>query len=504
MSTRGFQARCFISFSAGLLSAFGFAPVSFWPVTIVGIMALMAAADGVQARRQLLCLGSAFGFGQSVLGLHWLAQAFHYQAGLPEWAGWLAVPLLAAYLGVFPALALAFANWLTPDRTILRILAFPAAWIMFEWSRGWLLTGFAWNPLGVIWIDVPVIAQLGQWVGAIGLSGLSVALAGLLLQSLQTHRLLFILQIAALVFAQISPRAESPGSNERGQARVRVVQPNIGQDEKWQSDRLRQHRQSLLALSGKPRRDGITRLIFWPEAAVPEELDQAPHIRQLLAEILGPQDLLLTGGVDVARKPGGEATTATNSMFVIDSKAAIVARYDKAHLVPFGEYVPAFAKWMGLSRFVAGAVEFREGPGPRSVTLPGLPKVAVNICYEMTFPAGVIDPTDRPAFIFNPSNDAWFGSWGPPQHLAQARLRAIEEGLPVIRSTSTGISAIIRNDGSVLSSLPLGTVGYIDADLPPPGLPTLFSRSGHWSALGVAGLAIVGAAMLRRRRRPKS
>ena len=240
--------------------------------------------------------------------------------------------------------------------------------------------------------------------------------------------------------------------------------------------------------------DGRARLVFWPEAAIAEEIERTPHVRKELADMLGPQDLLLTGGIAIEQIAGGGASTATNSMFVIGSNAEIVARYDKAHLVPFGEYVPSFVKWTGLDRLAAGAVEFREGSGPRSLTLPGLPKVAVNICYEMTFPGKVVDPRDRPHFIFNPSNDAWFGRWGPPQHLAQARLRAIEEGLPVIRSTSTGISAIIRNDGSVESSLPLGTAGYIDADLPPPGLPTLFSRWGHWPALGVAGLAIVGAA----------
>lgn len=279
------------------------------------------------------------------------------------------------------------------------------------------------------------------------------------------------------------------------------MQPNIGQDEKWRSDLSRRHRQTLLALSGSPRRDGGTRFIFWPEAAIAEEIDRAPHIRQQLAEILGSHDLLLTGGIAITREPGGEATAATNSMFVINSKAEIVARYDKAHLVPFGEYVPPFAKWLGFNRFASGAVEFKEGLGPRSLALPGLPKVAVNICYEMIFPGKVVDPADRPAFIFNPSNDAWFGHWGPPQHLAQARLRAIEEGLPVIRSTSTGISAIIRKDGSVASSIPLGTAGFIDADLPPPGPPTFFSLWGHWLALTMAGLAILGAAFQRRRRR---
>lgn len=501
MSSRRFQAICLISLSAGLLSSLGFAPVSFWPVTIMGIMALMAVADGLRCRRQIFCVGWAFGFGQSALSIHWLAQAFQYQASLPDWTGWAAVLVLSGYLALFPALALTFARWLAPDGPAFRLLAFPGAWVLAEWSRGWLFTGFAWNPLGVIWIDVPIVAEIAGWIGATGLSGLTVALAGSLLQSARSHRLFLGLQIAVLVFVAIAPRPASPSGAKTVGTRVRIVQPNIGQDEKWQGDLSRRHRRTLLALSGRPRGDDLARLIFWPEAAIAEEIERAPHIRKELAAMLGPRDLLLTGGIAIEQLAGGGTPTATNSMFVVDSNAEIVVRYDKTHLVPFGEYVPSFAKWTGLDRFAAGAVEFREGAGPRSLVLPGLPKVAVNICYEMTFPGKVVDPADRPGFIFNPSNDAWFGRWGPPQHLAQARLRAIEEGLPVIRSTSTGISAIIRNDGSVASSIPLDTAGAIDADLPPSGLPTLFSRWGHWLALTMAGLAILGAAFKRRRRR---
>lgn len=176
MFSRKVQARCLFSLFAGLLSSLGFAPVSFWPVTIMGIMALMAAADGVRCRPEIFCVGWAFGFGQSALSLHWLAQAFQYQTSLPSWTGGAAVLVLAGYLALYPALALTFAKWVARDGATFRMLAFPAAWVLAEWSRGWLFTGFAWNPLGVIWIDVPIIAEIAGWVGATGLSGLTVAL----------------------------------------------------------------------------------------------------------------------------------------------------------------------------------------------------------------------------------------------------------------------------------------------------------------------------------------
>ena len=477
--------------------------MSFWPATIVGLVVLLAAAEGSRNKVHSFAIGWAFGFGQAVVSFNWLAQSFEYQSGLPQWTGLLAVPLLSAYLAVFPALALMAARWVGPGHATFRVLAFPGAWVILEWARGWLFTGFPWNPLGAIWIDVPVVAQSAQWVGALGLSGLTALLAGSLFHFWRSHPATFSMQIAALLLVHHMGRenATEEGSSE---LRVRVVQPNTGQDEKWRADLAQQQREKLLALSGNPRGDGKTRLIFWPEAAIADDVERTQQTKLQMAKILGPKDLLLTGAVTLTAGSSRQAPYATNSMFVIDSNATVLARYDKAHLVPFGEYVPAFAKWLGLSRFAAGSVDFKQGAGPGTLTLPGLPKIGVDICYEIIFPGNVTDPVDRPAFIFNPSNDAWFGRWGPPQHLVQARLRAIEEGLPVIRSTPTGISAIIRKDGSVAAQIPLNTPGYIEGDLPPAGEPTVFSRHGHLVAMSFALLAMAAALIIGLRHRGRS
>jgi apolipoprotein N-acyltransferase len=177
----------------------------------------------------------------------------------------------------------------------------------------------------------------------------------------------------------------------------------------------------------------------------------------------------------------------------ITAEGEIVGRYDKAHLVPYGEYLPMrpLLSAIGVSQLAPGEGDTLEGPGPRNLSLPGWGTMGVQVCYEIIFSGEVIDPAHRPDFLFNPSNDAWFGAWGPPQHLAQARLRAAEEGVPVIRSTPTGISAVIDARGNLVASLPWRTAGAIDADLPPPGTATLFSRVGNLIPLSLAFLLLV-------------
>ncbi|WP_313804545.1 apolipoprotein N-acyltransferase, partial [Sphingobium sp.] len=234
-------------------------------------------------------------------------------------------------------------------------------------------------------------------------------------------------------------------------------------------------------------------LIFWPEAAIPAYLDLEPDWRARLASLLGPGDLLMTGATKVYFKQvakGGVIENAlagaNNSLWIVTPGAGLLGRYDKSHLVPYGEYLPMrqILQPIGLSRLVPGDVDYWPGPGPQSLTLPatlGRPelKMGVQICYEIIFSGQVVDEAHRPAFLFNPSNDAWFGSWGPVQHLAQARLRALEEGLPIIRSTPTGISAVVDARGHVLSSIGHHRAGFLDTALPPSLPPTLFSRLGN-------------------------
>ena len=199
---------------------------------------------------------------------------------------------------------------------------------------------------------------------------------------------------------------------------------------------------------------------------------------------------------------------ANNSLWVLSGRGQLLGRYDKAHLVPYGEYLPMrpLLSAIGLSRLVPGDVDFWAGPGPRTLALPGGEgrgplKMGVQLCYEIIFSGQVVDPGDRPDFLFNPSNDAWFGSWGPPQHLAQARMRAIEEGVPVIRSTPTGISALVDPGGRIVARIPHGQAGAFDAALPRAQAPTLFSRGGNLIPLGLALILLVSGVAIGRRSR---
>jgi apolipoprotein N-acyltransferase len=242
-----------------------------------------------------------------------------------------------------------------------------------------------------------------------------------------------------------------------------------------------------------------------------EDDAEAARARRRIATLLGPNDIVLTGADKLfseTKKTGPVIEKrwvgAANSVFALNAKGTILARYDKAHLVPYGEYLPMrpFLSAIGLSRLVPGDLDFWPGPGPRTLDLgTGKPRVGLQICYEIIFSGEVVDPQQRPDFIFNPSNDAWFGSWGPPQHLAQARLRAIEEGLPVIRSTPTGISAIIDADGRVLKRLPYQQPGYLEGIVPAAMAPTLFSGFGNILSLGLGFfLGLAGIALCRRLR----
>ena len=248
---------------------------------------------------------------------------------------------------------------------------------------------------------------------------------------------------------------------------------------------------------------------------MPAILDLEPHWRDRLAAVLGPNELLMTGGLklyyEFQDKNGFRETVLTganNSLWVLTPDSRLIGRYDKAHLVPYGEYLPmrGLLQPLGLSRLVPGDADFWPGPGPQTLELPGAGgrpplKMGVQICYEIIFSGHVLEEKDRPDFLFNPSNDAWFGSWGPPQHLAQARLRALEEGMPIIRSTPTGISAVIRPDGALLAKLPLAKAGYLDTFLPQKQAPTPFSRMGNLASFLFAALIFLSAIALRRQSR---
>lgn len=485
---------------AGFIAATGFEPLKLWPVTLACFALLIALTQSAPDRRSAFCRGWLFGVGHFTLGLNWIAHAFTFQDAMPHWFGYGAVVLLSLYLAVYPGLATLAAWWLgnrllshrRRDASLHFILLFAAVWLASEYLRAFVFTGFAWNPLGVTLLPTG-IAIASTLIGTYGVGALAILASGSILLALRRRfrpALLTTLPLCGLAaWGLLAPAPQAPA----GAPRIRVVQPNIGQDEKYSPEMEQAHFRTLTILSGTPR--PAPRLIFWPEAAIPAYLDMEPEWRARLAGLLGPGDLLMTGATKVYFQPvekNGHAENmlagANNSLFIVTPDATLAGRYDKAHLVPYGEYLPmrGILQPMGLSRLVPGDVDFWPGPGPQSLTLPatlGRPelRMGVQICYEIIFSGQVIDAGNRPSFLFNPSNDAWFGSWGPVQHLAQARLRAIEEGMPIIRSTPTGISAVIDARGKVLSALGLGRAGFLDSTLPSTLPPTLFSRLGNWA-----------------------
>lgn len=516
---------------AGAVSALGFAPWSLWPVTLICFVLLIHLIAQAGSGRRAFTTAWLFGVGHFSIGNQWIAVAFTFQAAMPIWLGYFAVVALALFLAIYPALAAWGAWWLskrtvsdTPSTTLPLILAFSGCWIIAEWLRSWVFTGFAWNPLAVI--SISGFAAPATWIGTYGQSGLIILFCGLLMLLLkQQWRHSSIIGCAvALVFitfivGNLGRDVDFGVRNKRPDLpTLTIVQPNISQADKYAPgyDAINFSR---LAMNSRPLPDQGPRLLFWPEAAIPDYLeegyplryyqfqpgDSAAGARRRLTTLMGEGDVLVTGANRLVIQKG-QLVAARNSVSALDASGRLLGHYDKAHLVPYGEYLPLpwLLRPLGLARLVPGDLDFWSGPGAQTMTVRvgGKPvKIGMQICYEIIFSGQVVDRKSRPDFIFNPSNDAWFGTIGPPQHLAQARLRAIEEGLPVVRATPTGISAIIDANGRIVESLSLGRAGRIDARLPAAKAPTVFARYGNILPLAFAALLIAfGLLPLARRR----
>lgn len=513
-----------IALLTGAVSATAFAPLDWWVVGLVCFAILLRLTHEAPSLKQALLRGWLFGLGHFTVGNNWIQHAFTYQDKMPAELGYVAVVLLSLYLAIYPALAMGLA-WRFGQRRTLDlpfVLVAGAAWIVSEYLRGVLFTGYPWNPLGVIALPMWDLAQLATLIGTYAMSGLLIVAAGTLV--LATRRQYWsLIVVAALGF--VAPPAASfvldpcqfvtcaPGKEQR--PIVRVLQPNVGQEtvldgsyaEKALSELIRLSNDTATILPGGP----VPRLIVWPEGTVDYWIEEGypaawyakndPRtVRRMIAQTLGPKDIALVGSTGLLFKGDDKLDAATNSVFAIDANGAILGRYDKAHLVPYGEYLPmrTILQPLGLSRLVAGEIDFEPGPGPQTMTVPGFGKVGMQICYEIIFSGQTVDAANRPAILFNPSNDAWFGAWGPPQHLAQARMRAIEEGLPILRSTPTGISAIIDAHGRIVAAAGMGEAKAIEAPMPDALPPTLFAQVGNLMAGLVAALLLAIAIAFRR------
>jgi apolipoprotein N-acyltransferase len=504
--------RAGIAFAAGVLSALAMAPFNAWPILFLTFPVVVWLIDGAAAGKwrgvpAAALSGFCFGFGYFVPGLYWTGYAFFVDAQTFAWLSPFAVLGLPAYLALYPALGFALARLLW-TRDASRILALAVALTVSEWLRGHLLTGFPWNTYGYALSKPLALAQIASVIGLWGLTFLTVAIfasPAVLIEGKSLRRpwvapaaalaILLALGIFGAVRLSQVPTQMVP------HVKLRIMQPNLQQDVKFNYSAKQAVMQKYLALSDRatgPQSTGVrdASILIWPESAFPFFLMREADAMAQIADLLPKGTVLVTGAVRVPddARPGVPVTRAYNSIYVIDHDGSVLSVYDKTHLVPFGEYLP-FQNWMerlGFSQLTKVQGGYIAGTRRRLLDIPNAPRALPLICYEAIFPGRLADGNDRAGWIINVTNDGWFGiSTGPYQHLQQARLRAIEEGLPVVRAANTGISAVIDPMGRIVAQLGLGIEGVLDANLPSAIAPTIYARLANIPAAIMVAIALI-------------
>ncbi|MGE5268421.1 MAG: apolipoprotein N-acyltransferase [Thiohalocapsa sp.] len=496
-----------LAFLLGALLTAALPPVDLTPLVFVAFPGLLWLDEGSTSGWASARLGYVFGLGFFVSGLYWIAAALFVDIARFWWALPFAVLGLPALMAFYPAAALGLTSLaarrggLTP---VARVCLFAVAWAAAEWARGHWLSGFPWNLVGYVWSGgfPGALAMLESvaWVGIYGLSFLTVLAASLpallgtasLAPMPASRRAAPGVAAALLILAPMATGAARlallPAVSSG--TMLRLVQPSIPESLKWDPAAAVANFQRLVELSSAVA-DKPLAAVLWPEAAT-VFLDRNRSRRDAVATLAPPGGYVIAGALRGDPAPG-PITRVWNSVEAIDRAGVIRAHYDKAHLVPFGEYVP-FKDILPVKKITPGGTDLSAGPGPQTVMLPGLAAFSPIVCYEAIFPGAVVDEHHRPAWILNVTNDAWYGeSSGPYQHFAIARTRAIEEGLPLVRVANNGISGVVDAEGRVVARTGLDAVGFADVALPAPLPPTIYAKTGDWLFLAMLALALLPA-----------
>jgi apolipoprotein N-acyltransferase len=504
--------RAAIALAAGALSALAMAPFNAWPVLFITFPVMVWLIDGAGAGRwrgvpAAAMAGWWFGLGYFVPGLYWIGYAFLVDASTFAWLMPFAVLGLPAYLALFTGFGFALAR-LIWTRDASRVIALAAALTVSEWLRGHVLTGFPWNTFGYALTEPLALAQTASLIGLWGLTFLSVAIfaspAVLIDGSSRGRRpwiapvLALMLLVAMAVFGTV--RLTLHPTTMVAKVKLRIMQPNLQQDVRFNYAAKAEVMHKYLTLSDRssgPQFTGVrdASILIWPESAFPFFLTREGDVMAQIADLLSKGTVLITGAVRAPDLPPGmRITRAYNSIYVIDHDGSVLSVYDKLHLVPFGEYLPFqhLMEKLGFVQLTKVQGGFIPGDRRRTMAIPNAPRVLPLICYEAIFPGSVATRDDRPGWIVNLTNDGWFGiSTGPYQHLQQVRLRAIEEGLPVVRAANTGISAVIDPLGRIVARLGLGLEGVLDSGLPSAIAPTIYARAGDIPAAAIVIVALI-------------
>ena len=487
---------------AGAFAVPSVAPYDFFAVCFVAFPILVWLLDGteVEPRTGLIrraipafAIGWWFGFGYFAAGLWWVGTAMLVEAENYAWALPFAVVILPAILALFYGLATAIARLFWTD-DVGRIAALAVAFASAEWLRTFVFTGFPWNPVGMAAMPVPLLMQSVSVIGMNGMNALAVfVFAAPALLAGQRHVKLG-LGLAALLMAmhvsfgyyQLTKKAGADGPV----LSVRIVQPSIDQALKWDGSVRDRIFGELIALSQAPVAEGQAKpaLILWPETAVPFLFTERPDALAALSHLLGEDQLLVAGVVRAEGGSGGAAARYYNSVMAIDGGGVIVDAVDKVHLVPGGEYLPLAELFeaLGVERLVPIPNTFSAGGPRRLISLPLAVRAAAFVCYEIIFSELVAADSTGADVIVNVTNDGWFGNTpGPYQHLRQAQVRAVENGLPLLRAANTGISAAIDSHGRILDALSINARGTLDLQFPLSANNTVFLAGRSLNGLAV-------------------
>jgi apolipoprotein N-acyltransferase len=516
MVTRGIEQlagwrRAFLGLVAGVGAALSLQPYNLWPLLFAAIPVVLIALDGI-ARRELrksFLLGWVFGFGYFLFAFHWIGYAFFVDQKNYLWMMPFAVGGLSAAMAVYWGLAFVCVT-LSGAKNLSKACLFAAAIGLAEILRGNLFTGFPWAAPGLAVDGMGAVAQTASVWGMEGLTVLILLWSGawpVIINRSQPrlHRLVAVVILLALPlsWAWGGWRLHGGAAANVDGVYVRIVQPNISQDDKWRGENVRRIFDQLIEMSARPSPNGkVITHIVWPESAVPFLIDESEGAMAEVAALLGPGRTLVTGSLrrEVSSSGNSDDDKVFNSVLAFDGTDRVAAKYDKWRLVPGGEFLPFewLLKPLGFRKVVTVPGSFEAGRGPETVTLAGAPPVGFSICYEAVFPQGLVDPSNRPGWLINVTNDGWFGnSTGPYQHLAQLRLRAIEQGLPIVRAANTGISTVIDPYGRYVARLGMGYEDVIDSVLPQSLPPTPFAGRGHLLVYLLIFLVLAGGFMLR-------
>lgn len=486
-------------FLLGALMTLSLPPIGFFPVLLLCIPAFIGIARSSATPFKSFLAGWVFGAGYFIFGLYWVSAALFVD--IEQWAwvlplsGVAGPALLGIFYGFIPLLA-----WKMRDRPHHHALCAVAAWAGIEYARGHILTGFPWNLSGYTWNHVTPIMQISSVTGIYGLTLLTLFWAAFpLYRNDKILRRIGIYSFAACMLFGLFRLYTHP-QEYNGDHTVRLVQASIPQSMKWNKDEDWRNLEKHAALSLKDR---PATFVVWPETAVTADLQMFPEIAEYISMKLPQGATGLLGNLRVTEGADGNIRFH-NSLTVLGDKGKVIDAYDKFHLVPFGEYIPWRDKLnlTPLALAISGIGDFTRGTGNRTLKVEGLPPFSPLICYEVIFPGAVVDRKDRPEWMVNVTNDGWYGKTaGPHQHFEIARVRAIEEGLPLVRVANTGISAIVTPLGAITTSIDLGTSGSTEARLPAPLPPTIYARFGDALFFLMLSLLMVMVAVRHDRKR---